>query len=110
MIAGLLVSTQAARKADMNRIKSLLVLIACSVSVFTTTSSAQAPAHPKHFRPANLRPQPLPRTSGDVAIVNSASFLPGVSPGGLATIFGHDLTDVSGSVIAGTNPLPTGLS
>lgn len=73
------------------------------------------PAHPKYYRPANQKPllqQPGPRQvgGGDVAVVNSASFLPGVSPGGLATIFGHDLTDISGSIIAGTNPLPTSLS
>jgi uncharacterized protein (TIGR03437 family) len=42
--------------------------------------------------------------------VNAASFLPGVSPGGLATIFGQDLTTVNGSVFANRNPLPTSLA
>jgi len=39
-------------------------------------------------------------------VVNAASFLPGISPGGLATIFGNNLTDVSGVVTAGGTPLP----
>lgn len=65
--------------------------------------------HPKYYRPAGAKALPR-QLSSDVAIVNSASFLLGVSPGGLATIFGHNLTDISGTVIAGTNPLPTSLS
>ena len=43
-------------------------------------------------------------------VVNAASFLEGVSPGGLATVFGENLTDVSGVVVAGTDPLPTELA
>lgn len=43
--------------------------------------------------------------SGPV-IVNAASYLPGISPGGLVTIFGQDLSRVSGTVVANTNPLP----
>src|SRR5271165_3254856 len=38
--------------------------------------------------------------------VNAASFLTGISPGGLATIFGQDLSDVNGIVEATTEPLP----
>lgn len=47
-----------------------------------------------------------PRQSGAPAIVNAASFLPGISPGGLVTIFGENLTSVNGTVVAQTNPLP----
>jgi uncharacterized protein (TIGR03437 family) len=50
-----------------------------------------------------------PQASSGPVIVNSASYLPGISPGGLATIFGNNLTTVSGVVIAGTDPLPTRL-
>ena len=42
--------------------------------------------------------------------MNAASFEEGISPGGLATIFGENLTTVSGVVLANTNPLPTELA
>lgn len=42
--------------------------------------------------------------------MNAASFEPGVSPGGLSTVFGTDLTDVTGTVVAGVNPLPLNLA
>ncbi len=64
----------------------------------------------KVYRPAAVNPKPMQAAAGDVAIVNSASFLAGVSPGGLATIFGHNLTDVTGVVTASTNPFPTQLA
>ncbi len=35
-------------------------------------------------------------------VVNAANILPGVGPGGLATVFGANLTDVVGTVSAGT--------
>jgi uncharacterized protein (TIGR03437 family) len=41
-----------------------------------------------------------------ISVLNAASFLSGVSPGGLATVFGTNLTDVSGVVVADTNPFP----
>ena len=47
-----------------------------------------------------------PRQSGSPVIVNAASFEEGISPGGLATIFGQGLTSINGTVIAQTNPLP----
>lgn len=43
-------------------------------------------------------------------MVNAASYLPGVSPGGLATIFGQDLSTVADVVIAKIIPLPTELA
>jgi uncharacterized protein (TIGR03437 family) len=64
--------------------------------------------HERHFRPAGgMKPLAV---APDVAIVNSASFLSGVSPGALATIFGHNLTHVSGVIVANTNPFPTVLA
>ena len=43
-------------------------------------------------------------------MVNAASFLPGISPGCLATIFGPNLATVDGVVSANSNPLFTELS
>jgi uncharacterized protein (TIGR03437 family) len=51
-----------------------------------------------------------PRQNGAPAIVNAASFLGGISPGGLVTIFGENLTSVNGTVVAQTDPLPSELA
>jgi hypothetical protein len=50
------------------------------------------------------------RQTADAVIVNSASYESGISPGGLATIFGNNLSTVTGVVLANTNPLPTNLA
>ena len=74
-----------------------------------------APVDPHHFyRPKTEKKQTetaKPRQAlGAPAVVNAASFLPGVSPGGLASIFGTDLSDTTGDVYAGSNPLPDQLA
>src|SRR5437868_14988324 len=46
--------------------------------------------------------------SGTVA-VNAASYENGISPGGLATVFGTNLTSVSGTVVSSTDAWPTRL-
>lgn len=51
-----------------------------------------------------------PRQGQGPVVVNAASFLPGVSPGALATVFGENLSDVTGTVVGGSNPLPTVLA
>lgn len=51
-----------------------------------------------------------PRDSSGRVVVNAASYLLGISPGGLATIFGENLTTVNGVVVAGVDPLPGVLS
>lgn len=48
-----------------------------------------------------------PRALSSAVIVNAASFESGISPGGLATIFGDSLVTVDGVVYADANPLPT---
>lgn len=53
---------------------------------------------------------PSPHVPGDPVVLNAASFEPGVSPGGLATIFGADLTSVDGAIVAPRLPLPTVLA
>ena len=70
-----------------------------------STSSAAA-SKPRYFRQRSETLRPRATTDGNVAVVNAASFLAGISPGALVTIFGSDLSDVSGTVVAGTNPLP----
>lgn len=64
----------------------------------------------QYYRPQQSRPKPAQASPGSPVVVNAASYLGGISPGGLATIFGEDLTSVSGVVIAGTDPLPTVLA
>ena len=48
-----------------------------------------------------------PHAAGDPVVVNAASFENGISSGGLATVFGSDLTSVSGTIVAPRFPLPT---
>ena len=48
--------------------------------------------------------------SDDTVIVNAASYEEGISPGGLATIFGENLTTVSDVVLANSDPLPLRLA
>jgi adhesin/invasin len=62
-------------------------------------------AHVKYFR----QPQKTarePRALGAPVVVNAASFLPGICPGSIATIFGQNLIDVNGIISAGSTPLP----
>jgi len=81
---------------------SVTLLLACSALAATPK------AHQQFFPPqAALRQV---RSASGPVVVNSASYLPGVSPGALATVFGTNLTDVTGTVVAGTNPFPTVLA
>jgi minor extracellular serine protease Vpr len=66
---------------------------------------ADTPAKSRYFPESSRKLKPA-ITSGNVAVVNAASFLPGVSAGALITIFGDDLSDVSGVVVANSDPLP----
>lgn len=86
-------------------------LLALFLTVSSALSSSQASIRGKtYFRPrasrSALRQAPL---NGTPVVVNAASFEPGVSPGGLATVYGTDLTSVSGVIVANSNPLPTAL-
>ena len=87
------------------------------VSAAPQDTSAAAPQNKlRYFRPApGAAPTEANQTgkavaTPQIAVVNSASYLTGICPGGFATIFGNNLTDVSGVVIATTNPLPLVLS
>jgi uncharacterized protein (TIGR03437 family) len=86
-------------------------LTAVSVTGFAETSAKKTP----YFRPKGAQQKALalktrPRDSSGPVVVNAASYLAGISPGGLATIFGENLTTVNGVVVSGVDPLPTVLS
>ena len=83
-------------------ILSISAVVMCSAGAATSSEK-------QHFFPTRDARQTTASTNG-AAVVNAASFLPGVSPGGLATVFGTNLTDVTGIISAGTNPFPTVLA
>ena len=80
-----------------------LVLCFLPVSGFAAPNAA---TKLPFYRPAKAHAGAKPRQSGVPVVVNAASYESGVSPGTLATIFGQGLSDVSGVVVAGGNPLP----
>ncbi|HXJ44192.1 MAG TPA: hypothetical protein VNH18_33200 [Bryobacteraceae bacterium] len=81
----------------------------CAVAAEPVAQVAPVAPHTPYYRPATARVRPH-LSASDVAVVSAASFLPGISPGGLVTVFGQNLTDVSGTVVAGTDPLPNQLA
>src|SRR5580704_9345653 len=97
----------------MKRLATLVaILAACAATSFAGESSIKlkkTPFYRPHYnaRKANAA---KPRASGGAVIVNAASYEEGISPGGLATIFGDNLTTVTGIVYAYANPLPDELA
>lgn len=92
----------------MKPILLIAALAICVVPSFGDSSVRKTP----YYRPRvarNVAPA-KPRQAGDAVVVNAASYESGVSPGALATIFGSDLTTVSGVVLANSDPLPLHLS
>ncbi len=79
------------------------------ITTFVACSALAAPEPKQQFFPPHAAVRQATSSQRPV-VVNAASFLPGVSPGALATIFGTNLTDVTGTVTAGTNPFPTVLA
>lgn len=75
-----------------------------------SASAAESHTASKPFYRQHRDQVTQPRQDAAPVVVNAASYLPGVSPGGLATIFGTNLTDVNGVILAGTDPLPTRLA
>jgi uncharacterized protein (TIGR03437 family) len=51
-----------------------------------------------------------PHGTGDPVVVNAASFLPGVCPGGIAIVFGQNLNNVGIETAANGTPLPDQLA
>jgi minor extracellular serine protease Vpr len=97
----------------LTSMKSFILVIAALATCVVPSFAGEGSVHKTPFyRPHSsrrVRPE-KPRQSGDAVIVNAASYESGISPGGLATIFGDNLTTVNGIVLAGSNPLPTNLA
>ena len=85
----------------------------CTGSVLLSLLAAAAPAatplvHEKfsrHSTGAGIH-KSFPKALGNAVVVNAASYLPGISPGGLVTIFGQNLSQVTGIVLETTDPFP----
>jgi uncharacterized protein (TIGR03437 family) len=91
---------------------TVALLIACSAPSFSGESSPKIKKTP-YFRPhysARKATGVKPRQADDSVIVNAASYEEGISPGGLATIFGDNLTTVNDVVLANSDPLPLRLA
>ena len=89
---------------SMRYVVTLITLL----SALAVTSRAQTDAAKKTYyrvRSATV----LQQSTGGPVVVNAASFEAGVSPGGLATVYGTDLTSVSGVIVASSDPLPATL-
>ncbi|HEV2690422.1 MAG TPA: hypothetical protein VGV35_17820 [Bryobacteraceae bacterium] len=82
---------------------------ALAVLLLTSLSISTAAPKTTYFRPHHNKAAVRPNAAGDPVVVNAASFEPGISPGGLATVFGQNLTSVSGIIVANSDPLPTTL-
>jgi minor extracellular serine protease Vpr len=89
-----------------------LVAVALAVCVAPSFAGESSVQKTPFYRPlSNRRVSPAkPRLTGTAVVVNAASYESGISPGGLATIFGNNLTTVSDVVLAYANPLPTHLA
>lgn len=94
----------------MKPFTAIIAALAMSVgpSIAGENSGHKTPFYRPHLSP-RVRPA-KPRATGNAVVVNAASYESGISPGGLATIFGDNLTTVNGVVLAGVNPLPTELA
>jgi len=77
---------------------------------YTTSIQVSAPGATAQSVAVSLvvsGPLPVFTASG---ITNAASFVSGVTPGGLTTLFGKNLSNVTGIVLSSGNPVPTQLS
>jgi uncharacterized protein (TIGR03437 family) len=86
------------------------VLLSAALAVSLSNAAETVERSQRPFYRSSNQVQAPRADSGGISVVNAASFLPGVSPGGLATIFGTNLTDVEGVVVANQNPFPTTLA
>ena len=95
--------------SKIGRLPVALTLLILGSSQLGISAAATAAPKTTFYRPkVAVKAKTLQAT--DVAVVNAASYLPGISPGGLITIFGNNLSSVTGIVVAGTDPLPNELA
>jgi uncharacterized protein (TIGR03437 family) len=95
----------------MKLLATMVAIVAVCVPSFAGESSLKSkktPYYRPHYNARRIGARP--RQSTDTVIVNAASYEEGISPGGLATIFGDNLTTVSGVLYAYANPLPDQLA
>ena len=86
-----------------------LITIALAIPLLSSTAPVPAKSDLRYFR--QLREVPAkPYATGDPVVVNAASFLPGVCPGGIAIIFGQNLNNVGIETAARGTPLPDQLA
>lgn len=97
------------RRLGILQIPILLATLLVALAQFSVAGTATVAAKPQFYRPQTGVKDKAQQASG-IAVVNAASYLPGISPGGLITIFGPNLSNVTGIVYAGTDPLPTQLA
>jgi uncharacterized protein (TIGR03437 family) len=77
------------------------------VCLAVTLTAAPVSKSPRYFpNPLTRSAKPLQSSNG-AAIVNAASFLAGISPGGLASVFSNNLLSIDGTFSAAGTPLPT---
>ena len=96
----------------MKLLATMVAILAVCLPSFAGESSLKSKKTP-YYRPHYNARKAIgvhPRQSGDTVIVNAASYEEGISPGGLATIFGDNLTTVTGILYAYANPLPDELA
>lgn len=95
----------------MKHFAALLIAAVPFAAYAAEATPAAAPVKKQPFYRQRAT-NPGKKATGGPVVANAASYLPGVSPGGLATIFGTNLTTLNNgeSVSAGTNPFPTQLA
>jgi uncharacterized protein (TIGR03437 family) len=86
-----------------------LITIALAIPFLSSTAPAPAKSHLRYFRQYRGIPA-KPHDTGGPAVVNGASFLPGVCPGGIAIITGQNLNNTGVETAANGTPLPDQLA
>ena len=85
-----------------------LTLLTAVIALPLTLGVAHAADKQGYYRPRTPHRTAIrPAQASAPVVVNAASFEAGVSPGGLATVYGTDLTSVTGVLVASSDPLPT---
>lgn len=98
------------RRVNFIHVPIALSLLFLSLAPLAPAATAPATGKQTEFYRPQASVKPKTQSASAIAVVNAASYLPGISPGGLITIFGQNLSNVNGIVYAGTDPLPTQLA
>jgi uncharacterized protein (TIGR03437 family) len=82
-----------------------LTIIALAIPLLSSSAPVPSRSQLRYFRQLGGTPA-KPHGAGDPVVVNAASFLPGVSPGGIAIIIGQNLNNLGTEIAANATPLP----